>query len=213
MRSKRRLWKHIGDPVSPGLYAITCEEKSKVEGDGWGGRAEEGESQGLLLPCPCPPLSDTLVALPPPPSARRPYLQVGYMRLAGRGGEWMMGRREGRVRAGKKGHVKSRALRRRDPVFVCSLWPEARKPGPWLPRSPSSGFLGGGGTLVQHGSTSLADRKGYHGNGQTNQEIVAEEDAPSPSNQICRQASDCGLPLYGFGVQLPGLGRGRTRSM
>lgn len=33
----------------------------------------------------------------------------------------MMGRREGTVRAGKKGHVKSRMLRRRDPVFVGSL--------------------------------------------------------------------------------------------
>lgn len=80
----------------------------------------------------------------------------------------MMGRREGRARAGKKGHVKSRVLRRRDPVFVCSLRPDARKPGPWLPRSPSSGFLGA--SLFQHGSTSLADRKCYRGNGQTNQE-------------------------------------------
>lgn len=55
----------------------------------------------------------------------------------------MMGRRGGAVKAGKKGHVKSRVLRRRDPVFVCCPWPDARKPGPWLPRSPFSGFLGG----------------------------------------------------------------------
>lgn len=71
--------------------------------------------------CSPAPVPLTLVALPPPPSARRPCLQVGYMKLAGRGGKWMMGRREGTVRAGKKGHVKSRMLRRRDPVFVGSL--------------------------------------------------------------------------------------------
>lgn len=80
-----------------------------------------------------------------------------------------MGRREGTVRAGKKGHVKSRVLRRRNPVFVGPPWPVARKPGPWLPRLLSSGFLGA--ILVQHGSTSLADRKCYHDHGHTNQEI------------------------------------------
>ena len=89
MRSKgKRLWKHIRDPVSPSASVVTCEKKSKVGKEGWGGRGEEGESQGLLLPpVPAspnpPPHSDTLVALPPPPSAQKPYLQVGYMKLGG----------------------------------------------------------------------------------------------------------------------------------
>lgn len=48
---------------------------------------------------------------------------------------------EGRVRAGKK-DIKGGVLRRRDPVFVCSAWPGAKKPDPWLLRSPSSRFLG-----------------------------------------------------------------------
>lgn len=65
------------------------------------GEAGVGGPQGLLLPCPCPPHSDTLVALSPPPSARRPYLQAGYMKLAGRGGEWMAGRK-GRDSEGRK---------------------------------------------------------------------------------------------------------------
>lgn len=46
-------------PISPSTSAATCEEKSKVGGwgEGWRGRGEEGESQGLLLPRPCPPHS------------------------------------------------------------------------------------------------------------------------------------------------------------
>lgn len=60
-------------------HRITCEEKSKVGGGGWGGRGEEGELQGLLVPNPGPPHSDTLMALPSPHPARRPYHQVGHM--------------------------------------------------------------------------------------------------------------------------------------
>lgn len=60
------------------------------------------------------------------------------------------------MRAGKK-DIKGGVLRRRDPVFVCSAWPGARKPGPWLLRSPSSRFLGP--PAVQHGGASFVDRK------------------------------------------------------
>lgn len=48
------------------VHTITCEEKSKVGGEGWSGRGEEGESQGLQFtptpthtlgwPCLLPPL-------------------------------------------------------------------------------------------------------------------------------------------------------------
>lgn len=121
-----------------------------------GGERRESH-RASCAPTPTPSHSDTLVALPPPASARRPYLQVAYMKLGVQGRGWMMGEREGRVRAGKKGHVKGGVLRRRDPVIVCSPWPGTRMAGPWLPRSPFSGFLVP--PSVQHGGTSFADRK------------------------------------------------------
>lgn len=91
-------------PISPSTSAATCEEKSKVGGwgEGWRGRGEEGESQGLLLPRPCPHTQDTLVALPPPASAQR-ALPPGWLCEAGGGEEGTDdGEGRGSMRAGKR---------------------------------------------------------------------------------------------------------------
>lgn len=98
------------------------------------------------------------------------------------------------MRAGKKDDVKGGVLRRRDPVFVCSPWPGASKPGPWLPRLPFSGFLGP--PSVQHGGTSSADRKCYDSNGQTNRETGLCGRCPQPHTPICHQASAGGASLW-----------------
>ena len=82
----------------------------------------------------------------------------------------MMGKREGRVRAGKKGHVKGGAAEEESPCHW--LLPLARcKNG--RPLAPQITFLrlpGCHPPPIQHGGTSFADRKYHCGNGQTNQE-------------------------------------------
>lgn len=70
-------------------------------------------------------------------------------------------------------------LRRRDSVFVSSPSPGVRKPGP--PGSPLHPPCG----------TSLANRKCYYGDGQTDQEmgLSGRQDTPSPSHRIPHEAS------------------------
>lgn len=116
--------------------------------------------------CSSTPIPPTLVALPPPLSVWRPYLPGWLCEAGGLGGRREA---EGRVRAGKKDDIKGGVLRRRDPVFVCSPWPDARKPGRWLPRLPFSGFLGA--TLSPTWWHFLCRQECYHSNGQTNQEM------------------------------------------
>ena len=79
--------------ISPSTSAVTCEEKSKVGGKaGVGGERRESH-RASCSPAPAPHTQDTLVALPPPPSAQR-ALPSGWLHEAG-GGEEGMDEEEG----------------------------------------------------------------------------------------------------------------------
>lgn len=56
---------------------------------------------------------------------------------------------------------------------------------------------------VHHGGISFADRKCHMVMGKPMGSYESVENAPSPSPWICHQASEGGMPLYGYRVQLP----------
>ena len=115
----------------------------------------------------------------------------------------------GSMRAGKKGHVKGGVLRRRDPVD--GLLPLVGcKNG--RPLAPQITFLRMPGCHPQSNMAALPVQTGSTGmlTGKPTKSEESVEAAPSPSHEICCQASEDDLLFYGYNVQLPGLGRGRS---